>query len=371
MKNTLIITSNNDDLVSSINDGTNRLFINDVEIPSNNWVGTGNYTTTVEGHNITIAKISALTGNIMIQKVSDYSYELVNVVKLIPVYQDENGNVIVAGDLTVDGGDINLNKNNTYLYGLYSDGVLRNVLQLPNANDNVIVGYGGYNDEIGATNIYGNNINLTSKNNIIANGVNIERLVRVTNSNNEEVYVGANPTTSPPIRGIIRSQQTDAITYDWFARDDYIRLNRIENGNASIIWTCYPFTSDLRTKLNELELTPTYKAGDSVSVNGIKVIGDVTNSKRALDFFIPLPKSAIGRTVTLNLPASNGLSVRLGYSGYLNGSQYLDVTGSNFTITCTPRFNGVSVRIANTNEYNITNNNTAVSVTLNGTLTFS
>ena len=97
MKNTLIITADNDDLISSIDDGTNTLFINDVEIPSSDWVGTGNYTTTVEGHSITIAKIASLTGNIMIQKISDFSYKLVSIIKMIPVYQDEEGNVTISG----------------------------------------------------------------------------------------------------------------------------------------------------------------------------------------------------------------------------------------------------------------------------------
>ena len=112
MKNTLMITTDNDDLVSSVDDGTNTLFINDTEIPSTDWVGTGNYTTTVEGHSITIAKIASLTGNVMIEKVSSFSYRLVAVSEKYPVYQDAEGNVTVSGNVTDGTGNVLSNKQN-------------------------------------------------------------------------------------------------------------------------------------------------------------------------------------------------------------------------------------------------------------------
>lgn len=64
-------------LLSNIDDHTNRIFINDVEIASSNWVGTGTYTQEIEGVTISITKISDLSGNIMMQKVADNSYKLV------------------------------------------------------------------------------------------------------------------------------------------------------------------------------------------------------------------------------------------------------------------------------------------------------
>lgn len=76
MKNVLIISTTEEELLSNVNDGTNRLFINGSEIPSADWVGTGNYTTTVEGHAVTIKKIDDLTGNVSLARVSDYSYEM-------------------------------------------------------------------------------------------------------------------------------------------------------------------------------------------------------------------------------------------------------------------------------------------------------
>ena len=245
MKNTLIITTDNDALVSSIDDGTNTLFINDTEIPSSDWVGTGNYTTTVEGHSITIAKIPDLAGNIMIQKVSDYNYKLVSKTNLIPVYQDDQGNVNITGDLTVNG---------------------------------------------------------------LINAVDIAALKGVVDNVNEKIITG--------------------------------------------------------------NITPEYKAGESVDIHG-NYAGHVTNSSKRLDFFIPLPKSAANSqlTITLSLNSSNGLSVRT-ISGYLNNTQYIDTSTTDYSISLVGQENGVSVRLSKSTAFTNITNNTVVSVTINGSLNF-
>lgn len=84
MKNIININTSGEQLISSVDDGTNTLFINGNAIASSNWVGTGNYTTTIEGHNITIAKVADLNGNIIIQKVSDYNYTLNKTSTMLP-----------------------------------------------------------------------------------------------------------------------------------------------------------------------------------------------------------------------------------------------------------------------------------------------
>ena len=76
MKNLLIITSDGEQLVSSIHDTTNRLLINDVEISNSLWVGDGYYTDTVEEYEITIAKAPDLDGDYQLVKLSDYRYSL-------------------------------------------------------------------------------------------------------------------------------------------------------------------------------------------------------------------------------------------------------------------------------------------------------
>jgi hypothetical protein len=76
MKNIILITEDGEQLISSTDDGTNTLYINDNEIPSSNWIGSGNYTTTVNGHAITIKKCTDLNGNCQLIKLSDYNYEM-------------------------------------------------------------------------------------------------------------------------------------------------------------------------------------------------------------------------------------------------------------------------------------------------------
>ena len=76
MKNLIAIETNGEQLISTVNDGTNRLFINDEEIPSSLWVGTGNYTTVVNGYSITIAKVADTDGNVVLTKTGEYSYQL-------------------------------------------------------------------------------------------------------------------------------------------------------------------------------------------------------------------------------------------------------------------------------------------------------
>ena len=76
MKNLLQITSAGEDLLGTVDDGTNRLFINDTEIASSQWTGTGSYTGSFSGHTITIAKIADTSGNVAIRKTGDYAYQL-------------------------------------------------------------------------------------------------------------------------------------------------------------------------------------------------------------------------------------------------------------------------------------------------------
>lgn len=76
MKNSLVISGTSEDLVSSINDGTNGLFINDVEIASSYWVGSGTYETVVNGQTVRIEKIADTDGNVILVKIYDYYYVL-------------------------------------------------------------------------------------------------------------------------------------------------------------------------------------------------------------------------------------------------------------------------------------------------------
>lgn len=105
MNNELQIVTG-EDLLASIDDGTNRLFINSTEIDSSNWVGSGTYTTTISGHNISIVKIDSLDGNIGLKRLSEYNYEL---------FKYETGS-ITANDVIglksfIEADDINVADN--------------------------------------------------------------------------------------------------------------------------------------------------------------------------------------------------------------------------------------------------------------------
>lgn len=76
MKNSLNISVAGEDLISTVDDSTNRLFINGTEVPSTSWTGSGTYSTTVQGHAITVTKVADTGGNIAIRKTAAYTYEL-------------------------------------------------------------------------------------------------------------------------------------------------------------------------------------------------------------------------------------------------------------------------------------------------------
>ena len=80
---------------------------------------------------------------------------------------DINGALDVSKDIVV-GNAVYL-QNAKIIYGKDSNGTDRSVVQAYNGSNNVVFGYGGYEGSLGNTNIYGNNINFTSRGNINAN----------------------------------------------------------------------------------------------------------------------------------------------------------------------------------------------------------
>lgn len=93
MKNSLNISVAGEDLISTVDDSTNRLFINGSEISSASWTGSGTYSTTVNGHAMTITQVEDTTGNVAIRRTAAYTYEL---------YKIKTGTTI-DGDLSVTG----------------------------------------------------------------------------------------------------------------------------------------------------------------------------------------------------------------------------------------------------------------------------
>ena len=87
-----------EDLLASVDDGTNRLVINGSEIDPSEWTGSGTYSTTVSGHPVYILKVSDLNGNIGIRRTAEYTYQLYK-------HQSGGGDIPALADLT----DTNIN----------------------------------------------------------------------------------------------------------------------------------------------------------------------------------------------------------------------------------------------------------------------
>lgn len=155
MKNILQITSAGEDLLGTVDDGTNRLFINDTEIASSAWTGTGSYTATVSGHQITIAKIADTSGNVAIRKTGSYAYQLYDqkAVEYLPLtggtltgqvlqnYQGADGLIIEHGVANTDAS-VRAKRTDTgvgVMFGVGSGGI----------------NHGVYSDKLGKWLVYG------------------------------------------------------------------------------------------------------------------------------------------------------------------------------------------------------------------------
>lgn len=99
MKNVLKHSNGSQSLLANVDDDTNRIFINDAEIPSSLWVGSGTYTQSIDGVMISITKISDLSGNIMLQKVSDNHYQLVRKTETASIPFSHIGQIIESTTL--------------------------------------------------------------------------------------------------------------------------------------------------------------------------------------------------------------------------------------------------------------------------------
>lgn len=149
MKNLLQITSAGEDLLGTVDDGTNRLFINDTEIASSAWTGTGSYTGSFSGHTITIAKIADTSGNVAIRKTGTFTYELYDQKSL--EYLPLTGGTL-TGDLYMPNGYGN------GIGGGYSKFVTRSEIGAGSSNDLLFtIPHLSYST-IGATDTFDSNV---------------------------------------------------------------------------------------------------------------------------------------------------------------------------------------------------------------------
>lgn len=146
MKNVLTYKNETIMLLANVDDGTNRLFINDEEIPSSQWVGTGNYTKTIDGVTISITKIANLSGNIVLKKVTDTSFRLIK--KAEALQQSYIGMITTSTTLDtlekvreVFGSDTTWIQHSGYMLRGAASGVVANSAAKTGGNDNSIIPY--------------------------------------------------------------------------------------------------------------------------------------------------------------------------------------------------------------------------------------
>lgn len=88
-------------------------------------------------------------------------------------------------------------KGNNILYGTTNEGERLNAFQPCNNNNNCVLGYGGYTNDIGATNIYGTDINLLTKSDLSVNdGDNVYSLLGLAKALSNRYTLTVNVTPS-------------------------------------------------------------------------------------------------------------------------------------------------------------------------------
>lgn len=118
----------------------------------------------------------------------------------------------------------------------------------------------------------------------------------------------------------------------------------------------------------------TYLPGETVDFTGSKRLqcaGCITNGSKDCHFLIPLPRSTTGRTINISFNSSNGFSGRLSTGGYMDGTQYVDVNQSGWTIITETNPAGVLVIVRKDTAITGVTNNTPITVEVRGTITFS
>lgn len=270
-----------------------------------------------------------------------------------------NGNTYIA-----DGGHLIFGNCNT-IYGLDTSGSVVEAFCAQSASNNVTIGHGIYERASGNTNVYGNNINMYTNNNVYVRG---GELMLANNMN----INGAN--TSGTYRQLIgyNSNNNTVIGHGGYSAgvgQTNLYGNKISFGVKTAGATYKPY----------------FEAGDSINGEWYGA-GFVSSSSGKVYFTIPLSKPVIGDP-TVTVSSVDGLqlrqpdvTVKTNSSGYVTSAtpsgQYVFGSGSSTyakpsSYTGVVALEGNYIRITATMSNTTSVNNAPVGVSASIKITFS
>lgn len=228
------------------------------------------------------------------------------------------------------------------VYGVTTDGKARLAFQPLNENNNLTLGWGGYNDKANCTNIYGHNINLIAGNDMAFEcgdwKINIDGNLFAKASTSE--FVELIGLSSDDNTAIGHGGYTAAIG----------KTNIYGNKIQHIV----------NTKSGSASYKPYYEAGDSFETEWYGA-GFISSGSKVVYFSIPLSKPIIGST-TPNVTVANattgkgGLQIRQD-SNYVFGSSSTEkATPSSYSAKVMGNGNFVQIEATMANTTNAVNN---------------
>lgn len=228
------------------------------------------------------------------------------------------------------------------VYGVTTDGKERLAFQPLNENNNLTLGWGGYNDKANCTNIYGHNINLIAGNDMAFEcgdwKINIDGNLFAKASNSSFVELIG-----------LSSDDNTAIGHGGYTAG--IGKTNIYGNKIQHI---------VNTKSGSATYKPYYEAGDSFETEWYGA-GFISSSAKVVYFSIPLAKPVIGSS-TPNVTVSNattgkgGLQVRQD-SNYVFGSSSSEkATPSSYSAKVMGNGNFVQIEATMANNTNAVNN---------------
>ena len=255
---------------------------------------------------------------------------------------------LIGNTYIADGGHLIFGNCNT-IYGLDTSGSVVEAFCAQSANNNVTIGHGVYEKANGNTNVYGNNINLYTNNNVYVRG---GELMLANNMN----INGAN--TSGTYRQLIgyNSNNNTVIGYGGYTAGV---------GQTNL----YGNKLNFSIKTAGASYKPYFEAGDSINGEWYGS-GFISSSSGKVYFTIPLAKPVIGGP-SVSISSVDGLQIRIAAGGYGYGSgASAYAKPSSYAGVVALDGNYVRVTATMSNTTNITNN-TPCGVSASVKITFS